>query len=188
MRSVFPLLALFVAAPALAGDVEGGVDLDAVFAAGSSVSGPGGGATVRVGYGPNPIKLGPSALSIAGEIGASYWRFPSASADDVDMLRGLVGARGTFTLAWLRKPAEDGGRGRGIRLDLPIVLRGGVASVDRGNRWTPTADTTIGIALGLLPVQIGVHMGVGGIAASQQVEGLDGSAWANAGVDVGFVF
>lgn len=188
MRSFLPLLALLAAGPALAGDVEGGVDLDAAFASGTSVSGPGGGATVRIGYGPNPIKLGPSALSFAGEIGASYWRFPTATADDVDMIRGLVGARGTFTLAWLRKPAEDGGRGRGIRLDLPIVLRGGVASIDRGTRWTPTADTTIGIAIGFLPIQIGVHMGVGVVAASPRTEDLDGSAWANVGVDVGFVF
>lgn len=190
MRASPVLLAatLFAASPAFAGDVEAGVDLDLAFALGSSFSGPGGGALARIGYGPNPIKLGPSAVSIMGEVAGSFWRFPKASEPDVDLIRALVGGRFIFTLAWLRKPADDGGRGRGIRLDLPIALHGGVATRDGLQTWTPTGSGTLGIAIGFLPLQVGVHMGAGAVAASQSVQSIDGSGWVNAGLDVGFVF
>jgi hypothetical protein len=185
--ALFALLSL-TAMPALAGDVEFGVDADVAFALGSTFSGPGGGALARVGYGPKPLALGPSALSVMVEVAGSFWRFPKASEPDVDLIRALVGGRFIYTIVWLRKPADDGGRGRGIRLDLPLAVHGGVGSLDHGTTWTPTGSGTLGLAVGFLPVQIGVHMGAGALAASPRVDGYDGSGWVNAGVDLGFVF
>lgn len=182
------LLAALVATPAAALDAELGADLDVGFAAGSAVDGPGGGATLRLGLGPNPLKLGPSALSLMGEVAGSYWLFRKATAPDVAMIRGLVGVRGVFTLVWLRKPADDGGRGRGIRLDLPIALHGGVGTLDEGASIAPTGQATVGVAIGLLPVQIGVHVGAGAISAGPSLDAVDGSAWGNLGIDVGAVF
>ena len=63
-----------------------------------------------------------------------------------------------------------------------------MGSLDDGTTWTPTGDATVGIAVGLLPVQVGLHVGAGGLAASQKVDEIDGTAWIQAGVDLGVVF
>ena len=187
MRAVLPLFAL-LAAPAHAVDFEAGIDLDAAFAMGEGVSGPGGGGTARLGIGPDPIEIGPAGLSIMFEVAGSYWRFPSATANDTDMIRALGGLRFIYTILWIRPPAGEGGRGRGIRLDFPFAVRGGAGSLDLGSNWTPTADGSVGLAIGFLPVQIGLHVGAGGISSSANVEALQGAAWINAGVDLGVVF
>lgn len=187
MRTLL-LSVVLSSSPALAVDVEAGIDADVAFAIGEHLSGPGGGGTARLGIGPNPIKLGPSGLSIMAEVAASYWRFPSATQGNSDMVRGLGGVRLVYTILWIRPPADDGGRGQGVRLDLPFAVRAGVGSIDGLSSFTPTADANIGLAFGFLPVQIGIHMGGGGLAASQQVEDLSGSGWLNAGIDLGVVF
>lgn len=179
-------LALF-ASPAFAADVEVGVDADVAVAYGSTLKGLGGGVSGRLGIGPNPLKLGPTALALTGEAVGSVWAFPDATDGQTLMLRGVVGGRGIFTLLWIRKPSDDGGRGRGIRLDLPVAIHAGTGSLDGGNRWTPTGDISAGIAVGLLPVELGLHVGVGALAENQNVS-LDGTAWVNVGVDVGVVF
>jgi len=177
-------------APSLAhaADVEVGADVDVAFAYGSTLKGPGGGAALRLGVGPNPLALGPTALSIMAEVQGAYWVFPDATDGDTSLVRMTGGARGILTLLWIRKPKDQGGRGRGIRLDMPIAIHGGVGSLDEGTTWTPTGDASVGIAVGLLPVQLGVHVKGGALAASQQVEDIDGTAWLGAGVDLGLVF
>lgn len=188
MRAVVPALsALLVPSLANAVDVELGADADVGFAYGTTLKGPGGGAAVRLGIGPNPLKLGPSALSLMGEARAAYWVFPDATDGPTNLMRGTVGARGIFTALWIRKPEGEGGRGRGIRLDVPIAVHGGMGSLDDGSTWTPTGDASLGLAVGLLPVQLGIHIGAGGLLAGQAIE-ADGTAWINAGVDVGAVF
>lgn len=188
MRAVLLLPSLMIGAPALAGDVSLGADVDVAFAFGSTLTGPGGGVGLHAGWGPNPIKLGPSALSLTFEVAPSYWRFPDATDGPTDLMRGTAGARGVFTVLWIRPPKDDGGRGRGIRLDVPVVLHAGVGSLDEGTTWTPTGDASVGIAVGLMPVELGLHLGVGALAASQTVDSIDGTGWVNLGVDLGFVF
>jgi hypothetical protein len=188
MRAALLLPSLLLAGPAMAVDFSVGADVDVAFAYGTTLKGPGGGVGLHVGLGPNPIKLGPSALSLTFEVAPSFWRFPDATDGATDLVRGTAGVRGIFTVLWLRAPADDGGRGRGIRLDVPVVLHGGVGSLDEGATLTPTGDASVGFAVGLMPVELGVHVGVGALAASQSVDSLDGTAWLNVGVDVGFVF
>lgn len=182
------LLAVLASTPAHAVDAELGADVDVAFAYGDTLKAPGGGLTLRLGLGPNPIKLGPSAFSLLGEVTASGWRFPDVEEGPTDLIRGTAGVRTIFTLVWLRKPSDKGGRGRGIRLDLPIAAHVGAGSLDQGMTWTPTADANLGLAVGLLPLQVGLHVGAGGVAASQDVQALQGAAWVNVGVDVGAVF
>jgi len=188
MRTLAPLILAFISLPAAATDVEVGVDADAALAFGSVVSGLGAGVSARAGIGPNPLKLGPTALALSGEAVGSVWAFPDATSGTAYLLRGTVGGRGIFTLLWIRKPGGgDGGRGRGIRLDLPVSIHAGTGSVSGTNQWTPTADASVGIALGLLPVELGIHIGGGAISANRDVS-LQGSAWVNAGLDVGVIF
>ncbi|MFK7930035.1 MAG: hypothetical protein AB8H79_17710 [Myxococcota bacterium] len=188
MRFLAPLTLAFLSLPAAAADVEVGVDADVALAYGTAVKGLGAGLSARAGIGPNPLKLGPTALALSGEAVGSFWAFPDATDGTTYLLRGTVGGRGIFTLLWIRKPGGgEGGRGRGIRLDLPVAIHAGTGSVDGGTQWTPTADASVGIAIGLLPVELGFHIGGGAISANRNIS-LEGTAWVNTGLDVSAVF
>jgi hypothetical protein len=190
LRPALVGLALLAASPSHAAEVDLGVDGDVAFALGDTFDGPGFGGTLHLGVGPNPIALGPSALSILVEGAGSWWRFPKADEPDVDLIRTTAGARFVFTPVWLRKPADEGGRGRGIRLDLPLALHAGVGTLDQGTSWRPTADASLGVAVGFLPLEVGVRVGVGAIAASSDpsLDDPSGTGWVNLGVDLGVLF
>ncbi|MFT7518399.1 MAG: hypothetical protein ACI9MC_000530 [Kiritimatiellia bacterium] len=182
------LMACFASAPAHAADIELGVDIDAAFAYGSTLNGPGGGLAGRVAVGGNPLKLGPLAIQVMVDFKGTFWTFPDADDGASNMIMGGVGGRATFTLAWLRLPKDNGGRGRGIRLDVPVTAHGLVGTLNDGRNFTPGGDVSVGLAIGLLPVEFGIHVGAGVLAANQNATGLDGTVWANTGIDVGLIF
>lgn len=192
IRPILPLClaGLALATPAHALDVELGVDGDAAFAISNgeadALGGPGGGASLRLGLGPNATGLGPTGFAVLGEAVGSYWIFRDATAGDTSLLRLTGGARLILTPLWIRKPLSQGGRGRGIRLDIPVTVHVGGGRIDGSPSWTPTADASVGLAIGFLPVEVGVHVGAGVLADSPSSE--TGSAWMNGGVDVGLVF
>ncbi len=178
------VLSLGLGTSAHAIDVEIGADADVALAFGQSLKGPGGGADVRLGIGPDPLKLGPTALALSAEVRGAYWEFPM---EDATLLRTTVGARGILRLMWLRLPGGDGGRGRGIRLDMPLAVHAGLASLDNFQTYRPTVDAQVGVAIGFLPVEVGLHIGGGVMSADQELEPT-GAGWVQAGVDVGVIF
>jgi hypothetical protein len=182
------LVFLLAPVPALAVDLDAGVDVDLAFAYGNTLKAPGGGLSLHVGLGPNPLKLGPTALALTGEVMGSFWRFPDVEEGPTDLLRLTTGARGIVRLLWLRLPKDEGGRGRGIRFDLPIRAHVGVGSLDGGASWTPTALANVGLAIGLMPVEIGVHVGAGALAGSDAWSTTGLTGLGNVGVDVSIVF
>ena len=49
-------------------------------------------------------------------------------------------------------------------------VHAGMGSLDDGTTWTPTGDATVGIAVGLLPVQVGLHVDAGGLAGTVNID------------------
>jgi len=182
------LLAGLAPAQAQAADVEVGVDADIAYAYGSTLNGPGGGLAGHVALGANPLKLGPFGIQAMADFKTTFFVFPDVDQGNTNLITGGLGGRVIVTAMWLRTPKDNGGRGRGVRLDVPIAIHALMGSLNNLRNFTPGGDASIGLAVGLLPAELGIHIGVGALAANQNATGLDGSIWVNTGVDFGLVF